>query len=117
MSAISNVAYAPTPGQSNTTLTGTNSDLGKDDFLQLLVAQLSNQDPMNPQDGAAFVAQLAQFSSLEQLISIRDATEATSKVLSGLIPDGNTGDTQDAGDQNTNAGSETGGTESTDTQN
>jgi flagellar hook assembly protein FlgD len=116
MSEISNVAYAPTPGQS-TTLTGTSSNLGKDDFLQLLVAQLSNQDPMNPQDGAQFVAQLAQFSSLEQLISIRDATEATSKVLSGLGPNGSTGDGQNTGDDDTNPPSETGGTESTDTQN
>ncbi|CAD5200523.1 flagellar hook assembly protein FlgD [Pseudomonas sp. FEN] len=39
--------------------------LGKDAFLQLLVTQLKNQDPLNPQDNSAFVAQLAQFSSLE----------------------------------------------------
>ncbi|HKA91033.1 MAG TPA: flagellar hook assembly protein FlgD [Haliangiales bacterium] len=38
----------------------------KDQFLKLLVAQMQHQDPLNPQDGAAFVAQLAQFSSLEQ---------------------------------------------------
>lgn len=38
----------------------------KDEFLKLLVAQLSHQDPMQPQDGSAFVAQLAQFASLEQ---------------------------------------------------
>lgn len=40
-------------------------------FLQLLVAQLKNQDPMQPADGTQFVTQLAQFSSLEQLIGIR----------------------------------------------
>src|SRR5476651_979140 len=39
--------------------------LGEDDFLQLLVTQLQNQDPTNPQDNSAFVAQLAQFSSLQ----------------------------------------------------
>ncbi|HWQ31700.1 MAG TPA: flagellar hook capping FlgD N-terminal domain-containing protein [Blastocatellia bacterium] len=44
----------------------------KDTFLKLLVAQLKNQDPLNPQDGAAFVAQLAQFNSVEQLISINE---------------------------------------------
>jgi flagellar basal-body rod modification protein FlgD len=39
-------------------------------FLKLLVAQLKNQDPLSPTDGTQFVAQLAQFSSLEQLINI-----------------------------------------------
>ncbi len=46
--------------------------LGRDDFLKMLVAQLENQDPLNPQDGTEFTAQLAQFSSLEQLITIRE---------------------------------------------
>ena len=46
------------------------SALGKDAFLQLLVAQLQNQDPLAPQDNSEFVAQLAQFSSLEELQNI-----------------------------------------------
>src|SRR5579864_5936253 len=40
-------------------------------FLKLLVAQLQNQDPMQPQDGTQFVAQLAQFSSVEQEVQMR----------------------------------------------
>jgi flagellar basal-body rod modification protein FlgD len=44
--------------------------LGKDDFLKMLVTQLRHQDPMNPMDGSEFAAQLAQFSSLEQLSNI-----------------------------------------------
>jgi flagellar basal-body rod modification protein FlgD len=45
-------------------------------FLQLLVSQLKNQDPMNPADSTAFVTQLAQFSELEQVIGIRSDTAA-----------------------------------------
>jgi len=45
-------------------------------FLQLLVAQLQNQDPLNPMDNTQFVAQLAQFSELEQVINIRSDIES-----------------------------------------
>ena len=44
-------------------------------FLQLLVAQLQNQDPMNPTDSTQFVSQLAQFSELEQVMGIRSDIE------------------------------------------
>jgi flagellar basal-body rod modification protein FlgD len=44
--------------------------LGKEDFLKLLVTQMQKQDPLNPQDPSEFTAQLAQFSSLEQLTNI-----------------------------------------------
>ena len=42
--------------------------LGKDAFLKLLVAQMKNQDPLNPQDPTQSVTQLAQFSALEQAV-------------------------------------------------
>jgi flagellar basal-body rod modification protein FlgD len=48
-------------------------------FLQLLVAQLKEQDPLNPMDGTQFVTQLAQFSSLEQLINIRTDLDGMAK--------------------------------------
>lgn len=47
-------------------------EMGRDEFLQLLVAQLRNQDPMNPSNPEDFAAQLAQFSSVEQLVNIND---------------------------------------------
>ncbi len=47
-------------------------DMGKTEFLQLLVAQLKNQDPLDPSDGKEMAAQLAQFSSVEQLVSVND---------------------------------------------
>ena len=49
--------------------------LGKDDFIQLLVTQLQNQDPLNPMEDTEFVAQLAQFSSLEYLGNISTGIE------------------------------------------
>lgn len=46
------------------------SDLGKDAFLKLMLTQLQNQDPLAPMDNTAMVAQMAQFSSVEQLYNI-----------------------------------------------
>lgn len=51
------------------------SSLGQQEFLQLLVAQMRNQDPVNPMDGAEFASQLAQFNSVEQLISVNDGLD------------------------------------------
>lgn len=44
-----------------------NGDLGKDAFIQLLVTQLQNQDPLDPVDDKEFISQMAQFSALEQM--------------------------------------------------
>lgn len=46
--------------------------MGKEDFLLLLTTQLRNQDPMNPMKGQEFAAQLAQFTSVEQLVNIKE---------------------------------------------
>ena len=48
-------------------------DLGRNEFLKLLVVQLEHQDPLSPLKNENFIAQLATFSSLEQLVSINDA--------------------------------------------
>jgi flagellar basal-body rod modification protein FlgD len=45
-------------------------------FLQLLIAQIKHQDPLNPTDSVQFLSQLAQFSELEQMIGIRDEIKA-----------------------------------------
>jgi len=56
-------------------------------FLQLLVAQIRNQDPLNPTDGTQFASQLAQFSELEQVIAIRgDIEQAQAAAASQIQP-------------------------------
>ena len=73
-----------------TKATGTQSKMGKDAFLQLLVTQLKLQDPTNPLDDKQLTAQLAQFSSLEALNNIQNTVEKLaskfddSNILSGL---------------------------------
>lgn len=55
--------------QNQTTKTGSSS-LGKDDFLKILITQLQNQDPTNPMEDKDFIAQMATFSSLEQMTNM-----------------------------------------------
>ncbi len=57
--------------------------LGKDEFLNLLVTQLSNQDPLDPMDSSESIAQLAQFSALEQMQNVGDQIQSL-RQASGL---------------------------------
>ncbi len=75
------VSTATSVASTATAATGSQS-LGKDAFLQLLVTQLKNQDPLSPQDNGAFVAQLAQFSSLEGINTLNDSVNAISSNFS-----------------------------------
>jgi flagellar basal-body rod modification protein FlgD len=70
-----------------------NADSGASDplaqkqvFLQLLVAQLQNQDPTQPQDGIQFITQLAQFSQLEQSTQQTSDLDAIKASLASLTP-------------------------------
>jgi len=64
-----------TSGKTGDSTTGA-STLGKDSFLQLLVTQMQNQNPLDPQDNTQFVAQLAQFSSLETMQNLSTSVDA-----------------------------------------
>jgi flagellar basal-body rod modification protein FlgD len=66
-STTSTTATAAAAGAASAQATAPGGDMGKDAFMKLLVAQMQNQDPMNPMQGDQMAAQLAQFSSLEQL--------------------------------------------------
>ena len=63
---ISSMAATPASGNTTTPATTKTKALNQDDFLKLLSVQFQNQDPMKPMDDTAFIAQMAQFSSLEQ---------------------------------------------------
>src|SRR3954464_7167148 len=77
----------PAGTQTSSSLAPSNkAEQQKSQFLQLLVAQLKGQNPLDPKDGTEFVSQLAQFSSLEELINIRTSLEniqQTSSTTSG----------------------------------
>ncbi|GEM03431.1 hypothetical protein HMI01_04190 [Halolactibacillus miurensis] len=51
------------------------SDLGKEEFLQLLMAQIRNQDPLDPMDDKEFIAQMTTFSSLEQMMNMNNSIQ------------------------------------------
>ena len=64
--------------------TGTDKLANEQTFLKLFVAQLQNPDPLNPQDGTQFVAQLAQFSQLEQSLQMRQDLDAVRQDLDAI---------------------------------
>ncbi|HEX6925016.1 MAG TPA: flagellar hook assembly protein FlgD [Longimicrobiaceae bacterium] len=62
-----------------------NGAMGKEEFLKLFVAQMKNQDPLNPMEGQELAAQLAQFSSVEQLINLNQQLEAQADASASMI--------------------------------
>jgi len=69
----------PLPAAGSTEAAGP-QELGQQDFLKMLIAQLENQDPLDPQDATEFTSQLAQFNSLDQLMAMRNSMDALTGV-------------------------------------
>ena len=94
MSDIGNITAAAATNNSaaadavaNAAKRAVGGDLGKDEFMKLLVAQLKNQNPLEPLDNAAFISQLATFSSLEKLSSIESILKSGLELAASPQPD------------------------------
>jgi flagellar basal-body rod modification protein FlgD len=77
-------AVQQTDFQTETRKNSVTQTLDKDDFLKLLVTQLRNQDPLKPMDPTEFTAQLAQFTSLEQLYNVNEKLQALTSIQRGF---------------------------------
>src|SRR3954452_5125201 len=102
---VNNISYSPVTPPANakpaagSDSTASSTMVDKDTFLKLLVAQLQHQDPTSPADSTQWTAQMAQFSTVEQLTNLSKTTQSTSKSAAaneafGLL--GRTGSYDDA---------------------
>ena len=83
LNPVSTALSALSPSTSGPTTTDPAAkDLTKDLFLKLMVAQLKNQNPLSPVDGASFLSQLSQVSGVEQMVQMNQQLEAIHSILS-----------------------------------
>jgi flagellar basal-body rod modification protein FlgD len=84
----SSSAAAATGAGQNSSAASAGTQITKTMFLELLVAQLKNQDPLNPASGVEFLTQLAQFQQLEQAINMGEDLKAIRQNLDKLVAAG-----------------------------
>ncbi len=87
MSPTASVSSSAVPPDASTAANAApaNPSVSKNMFLQLLVAQIKNQDPLNPADGVQFLTQLAQFTQLEQTVTMTTDLAAIRADLDQLV--------------------------------
>ncbi|SHH89701.1 flagellar basal-body rod modification protein FlgD [Clostridium collagenovorans DSM 3089] len=82
---ISNVRSVKDKTENGTPIVQPGKETDKDIFLKMLVGQMTHQDPFNPQDPTQYITQLAQFSTLEQMMSMNDGLEYLATVNNGVL--------------------------------
>jgi flagellar basal-body rod modification protein FlgD len=98
ISAVTNLAQAQAAqattgtGSSSSSASSVSSLTSENTFLQLLVAQIQNQDPLNPTDSIQFVGQLVQYSELEQLMGINQGVQTLTGATSTTSTNGTPAD-------------------------
>lgn len=96
-----------TSSQSTSSSTSTEAMANQDVFMKLLVAELKNQNPLNPADGTEFMSQLTQFSELEQMVGSRKELEAIHTILNPSTASANGTSTQGTDSETTGTASDT----------
>ena len=76
------------PSTTSTAKSGTDALGSRDTFIKLLMAQIKNQNPLNPTDGVQFVSQLAQFSTLEQDMQVNTTLTGIQTSINKLVSAG-----------------------------
>lgn len=82
---VSNLRTWTDKTENGTPIVQPGKETNKDIFLQMLVGQMTNQDPFNPQDPTQYITQLAQFSTLEQMMAMNDGLEYLAGVNNGML--------------------------------
>lgn len=82
---ISSVRSSTDKTENGTPIVEPGKETSKDIFLKMLVGQMTNQDPFNPQDPTQYITQLAQFSTLEQMMSMNEGIEYLVGINNGVL--------------------------------